>query len=694
MTTEVRSRKYGVPGLVWFIVIITELLFMSFCPRNAIFNPNATLFEKIFLLGSDFFLLGIAIFVLIAAFRAMGKALRRVRFLKPVFVFAAAYIIVLLYLLSWGLFKFTDKFLDTKVVFFIMNNPSLMMQHALNVEPFQTMAVFAVALIYAVLIFFVVRNTIFTITPKVRPVVVGAARATAIFTTVSFFCGSLFYLFPEGMSDRSRSAADMQSEFIYRKAFDNQTAPILSFLAGLSKAVFDGQHNEQDVRDLSRTGHPIISMNEYLASFDPGKMKKYNVIVILVESLRPDQLKAFGGDRLVMPNVEALAKDSCLFTDAYTESSHSSYADICPFSSHYPLRSDRTYYYPENILYPRILIYDVLKQLGYKTAIFSSQNEHWGNMYNYLNTGNIDKFFHSQNYDGPTYVLEGDIGFFEWFNGKKRSGKIDDRYTVREAVKWMWTVKDEPFFMYLNLQNSHVPYEVPDDFKRPFGKDKIDFQIGFNYYPIGRNEDVKNAYADSLSYIDSQLGLLFKYLKRSGLYDKTIIVLTGDNGEAFYEHGFAAHANKLYNEVMKVPLIVRIPGTTGKINSQLAQHIDITPTIFYILGIPPHPGFQGFSLLDESKERGRAVFLTVQTVLTDQYAVVKDGWKLIFEPAYDEYFLYDLDKDPGENNNLAKINTDKTKELSGILLSWRNAQIAYYNDATIYSKFYPPRFEQ
>jgi arylsulfatase A-like enzyme len=88
------------------------------------------------------------------------------------------------------------------------------------------------------------------------------------------------------------------------------------------------------------------------------------------------------------------------------------------------------------------------------------------------------------------------------------------------------------------------------------------------------------------------------------------------------------------------------------------------------------------------------VFLTVQTVLTDQYAVVKDGWKLIFEPAYDEYFLYDLDKDPGENNNLAKINTDKTKELSGILLSWRNAQIAYYNDATIYSKFYPPRFEQ
>ena len=103
------------------------------------------------------------------------------------------------------------------------------------------------------------------------------------------------------------------------------------------------------------------------------------MIVILVESLRIDQLLITGGAREVMPNLEKLSLRGRVFSNNYTQASHSNYADLCPLTSHYPLRGRSHHLYPKNASYPRLLIYDVLKSLGYDTAIFSSQNENWGN---------------------------------------------------------------------------------------------------------------------------------------------------------------------------------------------------------------------------------------------------------------------------------------------------------------------------
>ena len=120
--------------------------------------------------------------------------------------------------------------------------------------------------------------------------------------------------------------------------------------------------------------------------------------------MRNDQLKVGGSKRIVMPNLEKIIESSRVFTNNYTQASHSNYADMGPLSSHYPLRSPNAYVYPVNPSYPRVLIYDILKELEYKTAVISSQNEKWGSMINYLKTGHIDHFFHSETYDGPTYV--------------------------------------------------------------------------------------------------------------------------------------------------------------------------------------------------------------------------------------------------------------------------------------------------
>ena len=112
----------------------------------------------------------------------------------------------------------------------------------------------------------------------------------------------------------------------------------------------------------------------------------------------------YGGTRDVMPAVDALARESRVFTNAYIQASHSNYAGLVPLSSQYPLRSPQMYRYPPDPTYPRVLIYDVLKALGYKTAIFSSQNERWGGMINFHRQSSLDRFFHAGHSPGTTYA--------------------------------------------------------------------------------------------------------------------------------------------------------------------------------------------------------------------------------------------------------------------------------------------------
>src|SRR5262249_49930293 len=135
----------------------------------------------------------------------------------------------------------------------------------------------------------------------------------------------------------------------------------------------------------------------------------------------------------------------------------------------------------------------------------------------------------------------------------------------------------------MNLQSSHLPYVVPPDFPRRFGPKTIDFAIVWASFPRDKISVVKDRYADSLFYEDTQIGRLFERLRRGGLWDNTIIIIGGDNGEAFYEHGFAAHASSVFNEVVKVPMIFRVPGLTPGIDDRPAMFLDVPPSVLDLL---------------------------------------------------------------------------------------------------------------
>lgn len=418
---------------------------------------------------------------------------------------------------------------------------------------------------------------------------------------------------------------------------------------------------------------PVRPMEEYLASVDRAKANRWNVVLIVVDSLRADQLRGYGGPRDVMPAVDALARESRVFLDCYTQAGHTDYAVPGLFSSHYPLRSRDVYRHPKSPTWPRVMIWDVLKGLGYRTAFLSSQNEEWGQEADYLRTAGLDLY----SYPGAS-------------TGTPLAGHVDDRVTVTEALSWIDGGGDAPFFLALFLQSAHVPYEIPGDFPRRFGPREIDFTIGAGHFPREKAEAVKDIYADSLAYADTQVERLLRRLRAPGTWERTVVAVLGDHGEAFYEHGSAAHANGLYEETMRVPLVVRAPGLEPGRDPKPAQLIDVAPSLLRLLGVPPHPGFQGMDLFAADFPADRSRFLVSDTPWMTQSAVVRSGFKLIHDPRLGRGVLYDLAKDPGEKAEISADRPALAEELAVRLAEWRRAQLDYYGNPLRHGLEYPP----
>jgi arylsulfatase A-like enzyme len=180
-------------------------------------------------------------------------------------------------------------------------------------------------------------------------------------------------------------------------------------------------------------------------------------------------------------------------------------------------------------------------------------------------------------------------------------------------------------------------------------------------------------------------------LKATGQWDDTLVVLTSDHGQAFYEHGFAAHANAVFEECLRVPLLVRAPGLAPGVEAEEnVQHVDVMPTVLRLLGLPPHPAPQGTDLLDPSRPVERSVFAMAHSPLAHQYTIIRGRHKLVYDARLDAYALYDLSADPGERTDRLPVSQDLARELADRLHTWRAVQIEYYADAMKQRLTYPP----
>ena len=667
--------RSGVGGLtpfapvaaVWLSVAIIDFALSAAITGSALRSSELPLAAGVTLAACDVLLLAVVIGPLAALRRAAGA------WAWP--VIAAA---VFLYTISWAAFWNAGVFIDRAAFLFWAPHPIQVFHW---VYPPLAAGILVVTAIAAVALGRLVPRLAAAMPITAQRRLVLTAMAAAAVCVVVAGAGALAY--------GGGSVGDAPSA--YAVARDQRGGPALRVVADLRNTLARADDPVPVAAGGPVTpGRGIISMDQYVAGIDRGRVKRWNVLMVQIESLRSDQLRAYGGRREVMPTVDRLARESRVFTNAYIQASHSNYADLVPLSSHYPLRSREMYVYPPNPTYPRVLIYDILKAVGYKTAIISSQNEGWGGMINFHRRSSLDHLFHAATYDGPTYSPFEDGGFANWVKQTGGAGSVDDRYTVDEAITWLDTVGQAPFFLHMNLQSSHLPYVVPDGFPRRFGPNEIDFAIMWGKFPLDKVDVVKDRYADSLYYEDTQIARVFEHLRQRGLWDNTLVVIGGDNGESFYEHGAAAHAATVFEEVVKVPMIVRVPGMPPGADGRPAMFLDIPPSLVDVLGLPPHPSFQGISLFAPESDPERPMFTIVQTPVADQSAIIRGRYKLILSETDQRSYLYDLRKE-GEYRNIRNENPALVAELLAVLRTWRDSQLAYYADPQRHRREYPPR---
>jgi len=662
-----RFHRYFFCALILaFTVCLADSFFISYSDDSYIFRSSLSLWGKIYLQMFAFFLNLLLCFFLAALLRTQKKYLTHL--CAGIFN-----IIVFLYAISWEFYGIYHRFLSIGSLRFFVNNPNQIFLHIFQVNPFQIGLITAYAFLIPAVLYPFLKKVLLSLSGRI--VAHSRMKSPVLIQCVLF----VFFLI-------SVLAFRMDRHQSLRRVMKNNMSPQAALL--LDFFSFEKEVELKGSAPLELVWSQKVPWEKYLKEVRPV-IQRVPVIVLVVESLRSDILR----DGRVMPELYNLTQQSQFWPNAFTASSHSDYADVAILSSHYPLRSQKRYSYPKNIEYPRVLIYDILHQSGFSTAIFSAQNENWGKMRRYLDTGHIDVFFDSTSRPEDGYLFAKDEGFTEWVKRHQRAGKLDDAIVVAEATQWISQINRNDFFIYLNFQRSHFPYTWPDSHSAQYSPYEINNRMTFGNYPESKVPIMKNRYYNSLQYVDQQVGSLIRFLKEKGLYDKSLILVTSDQGQAFYEHNHVCHGAQLHNEVANIPIIIKAPYKKDGIRHlEFAQSIDIPPTICHLLKIDAHPAFQGRNLLNHSKPEQVPIFMVSQNRLSAQDVVILGKWKLIRNYDEERDFLYDLEEDFGEERDLIEKQADIAHSLRDVIAMWRKTQLEYYANRKTYLDFYPPRY--
>ncbi len=346
--------------------------------------------------------------------------------------------------------------------------------------------------------------------------------------------------------------------------------------------------------------------------------KDTNVLLITIDTLRYDRVSILSDKYVKTPYIDGLARLSVNFTTAYAHNplTRPSHTNIMTGTT--PLYhgvSDN----PGFKLESRYLtLAEYLKDRSYRTAAFIGAfvlDSRFG----------LDAGFDLYNDDNGIQ----DIGSFDYVE------RTADR-VIQPALEWIGTQKNK-WFCWIHLFDPHDPYEPPEPFKQEYANDP---------------------YSGEVAFLDSQLGILFDSLEESGAFEKTIIILTSDHGEALGEKDELRHGFYAYDNVLHIPLFLYYPGAEAKAVREDVCHIDIFPTVCDLLKFPIPSHLQGESLLPIIGGKERQKKLIYFESLSPHLAMdcaplmgfIRGNQKFIDQPIPE---VYDLNTDVEEENNLA-----------------------------------------
>jgi arylsulfatase A-like enzyme len=392
-----------------------------------------------------------------------------------------------------------------------------------------------------------------------------------------------------------------------------------------------------------------------------------NVLLIVVDTLRPDFLSCYGNPRVPTPRIDALAASGTLFTDVSSAypSTLPSHASL--FTSTYPYVHG-VFDNANQLAWNARTLAEVLHGKGWHTAGFVS-----------------NAVLHVRTRIGQGFELWQDR-MVDRENNREVFERVAER-TTDLALEW---AKDAPagFFLFVHYNDPHGAYVPPARFR---GKVRFDTGIDLPLSPVDdpvdaipayqvqrrsrRVDDYLSRYAGEVLYADQEVGRLLDGLAAQGRRDDTLVVFVADHGEAMGEHGrWFQHTGSLYQEEIAVPLIVAGPGVPSGRVTRPVRTIDVMPTVLDLLRVRGRPAMQGRSLVplmngrdDGAPEIAYAELYAHESLRAGRMKVIQVEGR----PAE----LYDLAADPGETHDLAAERPEEARRMREAMVAYREGDL-------------------
>ncbi|NLY37571.1 MAG: sulfatase-like hydrolase/transferase, partial [Tissierellia bacterium] len=436
-----------------------------------------------------------------------------------------------------------------------------------------------------------------------------------------------------------------------------------------------------------------------------------NVIVLMIDSLRYDHLGFNGNTWIKTPNLDKFAQDCIIFDNAYPEGLPTIPVRTSLFTGNRTLP-----FRPWQPLEPEdITIAEILASHGYLCALIADtyhlakpgMNLHKGfHIFRWIRGQEADAYESTpHNFDLSKYMKDAMKGDWvekmldQYFRNRAWWQKEEDYFTPRvmnEAISWLKnnTGKHEKFFLWIDNFDPHEPWDPPDPFDKMYtnpdykGPKLIHPKYGpVNWMTEEELQYVRGLYAGEVAFVDKWVGKLFATIDELGLLDNTLIIVLADHGHPHGDHGTIMKTpENLYSELLKIPLLVRLPGASLKDKRVFpivgTQDIPVSILEFLGMGIETEcmDGRSVWPLVEGKKEKIRDYI--VSGFYQSYHRVVRnEDWSYIRRPQGLKDELYSLKEDPKEKNNLIDQYPEVTERMRKAIgrLFWGPPQVPFPN---------------
>lgn len=450
----------------------------------------------------------------------------------------------------------------------------------------------------------------------------------------------------------------------------------------------------------------------------PAKTDPKNLVLIVLDTLRPDHLGCYGYERGTSPMLDAFAEECVVFDNALSAAPWTAPALISLMTSLYPeVHRVRPYPNPGRMNGKLTTLAEILRAEGYATAAFTEGGYARGS------TG-LDEGFDT--YPSPP----GDDS--NWVNQRSAIGVTGN---VDRTLEWLSEHSEEPFLLFFHTYETHLPHRAPEPYVKEFRPDyderdehariesavrvwnerremtredcllilrhrfhcllldppdledagaMADRAAELGLAPLVAIPELVQSFTDTydaeIRFTDEQVARIFRKLEELQVADDTIVVVVSDHGEGLGQHDRFDHGRSLFDEQLRIVLMIRTLGSPapGRV-SEVVRSIDVMPTVLELMGIEAEGlPFQGQSLVPLMRGEGRELpafshSLSVPPAKDVLQSIRVGRWGLIEDLESGNVSLYDLERDPGELNDVAQSEPERVELLRAHLRAQREA---------------------